>query len=210
MIKTKADLKDIAQAEADIINLKKKVDDLGMQLNQHLEKNSVSMNDSCNKHQPNHQAKMKDKPKGTEAAFKRSGSKDTYLDEAWCQNEKKQESSLANKHTPQNQQLDHSAHNSNHMHAAETAAQKPLAPSNSKKSATKGEGANSTSSALTKLTTRLNFLKERRSQIANEILGMEKGRGSGQAVPNPDKGKGSEPIQSLQNPEKGRGLDISQ
>ncbi|EOY15422.1 Rho GTPase activation protein with PH domain, putative isoform 5 [Theobroma cacao] len=137
--KTKADLKDIAQAEADIINLKKKVDDLGMQLNQHLEKNSVSMNDSCNKHQPNHQAKMKDKPKGTEAAFKRSGSKqDTYLDEAWCQNEKKQESSLANKHTPQNQQLDHSAHNSNHMHAAETAAQKPLAPSNSKKSATKG------------------------------------------------------------------------
>lgn len=58
MIKTKADLKDIAQAEADIINLKKKVDDLGMQLNQHLEKNSVSMNDSCNKHQPNHQAKM--------------------------------------------------------------------------------------------------------------------------------------------------------
>ncbi|EOY15420.1 Rho GTPase activation protein with PH domain, putative isoform 3 [Theobroma cacao] len=209
--KTKADLKDIAQAEADIINLKKKVDDLGMQLNQHLEKNSVSMNDSCNKHQPNHQAKMKDKPKGTEAAFKRSGSKqDTYLDEAWCQNEKKQESSLANKHTPQNQQLDHSAHNSNHMHAAETAAQKPLAPSNSKKSATKGEGANSTSSALTKLTTRLNFLKERRSQIANEILGMEKGRGSGQAVPNPDKGKGSEPIQSLQNPEKGRGLDISQ
>ncbi|XP_021283843.1 rho GTPase-activating protein REN1 isoform X2 [Herrania umbratica] len=208
--KTKADLKDIAQAEADIINLNKKVDDLGMQLNQQLEKNSVSMNDSCNKHQPNHQAKMKDKPKGTEAAFERSGSKDTYLDEAVCKNEKKQESSLANKHTPQNQQLDRSAHNSNHMHAAETAAHKPLAPSNSKKSATKGEGANSPSSALTKLTTRLNFLKERRSQIANEILGMEKGRGSGPAVPSPDKGKGLEPIQSVQNTEKGRGLDISQ
>ena len=58
MIKTKADLKDIAQAEADIVNLNKKVDDLGMQLNQQLGKNSVSMNDSSNRHQPNHQAKM--------------------------------------------------------------------------------------------------------------------------------------------------------
>ena len=58
MIKTKADLKDIAQAEADIINLNKKVDGLGMQLNQQLEQNSISVNDSGNRHQPNHQAKM--------------------------------------------------------------------------------------------------------------------------------------------------------
>ena len=52
MIKTKSDLKDISQAEADIINLNKKVDYLGMQLNQKLEQNSVSMTDSCNRHQP--------------------------------------------------------------------------------------------------------------------------------------------------------------
>ena len=58
MIKTKSDLKDISQAEADIINLNKKVDYLGMQLNQKLEQNSVSMTDSSNRHQPNHQAKM--------------------------------------------------------------------------------------------------------------------------------------------------------
>ncbi|XWS14928.1 hypothetical protein CRYUN_Cryun35bG0050800 [Craigia yunnanensis] len=199
--KTKADLKDIAQAEADIINLNKKVDGLGMQLNQQLEQNSVSVNVSGNRHQPNHQAKMKGNPKGTEAAFERSGSKDKYEDKVECENKKK-ESSSANKHPPQNHKLDHSAHNSNRMYAAETVAQKPLASSNSKKSATKGEGANSTTSALTKLTTRLNFLKERRTQIANELLGMEKGRGSSQAVPSSDKGIGQEPIQSTQNPEK--------
>ncbi|XP_022733007.1 rho GTPase-activating protein REN1-like isoform X2 [Durio zibethinus] len=213
--KTKAVLKDIAQAEADVINLKKS-DDLGMQLNQQLEQHSLSMNDSCNQHQSNYQAKIKDKPKGNEAAFERSGSKDKYVDKVEYENEKKQESSSANKHPPKNQQLDHSAYNSNRVYAAETVAQKPLASGNSKKSATKGEkantvvqGANSTTSALTKLTTRLNFLKERRSQITNELLGMEKGRGSSQAVPSSDKGKGQEPIQSIQNPDKGRGPDVS-
>ncbi|XVF39621.1 hypothetical protein PTKIN_Ptkin01aG0048400 [Pterospermum kingtungense] len=203
--KTKADLKDIAQAEADIINLNKKVDDLGMQLDQQLEQNSASMNDSCNQNQPN-QAKMKYKPKSTEVAFERSGSKDKYSDKVEYENEEKEESSSANKHQPQNQQLDLSAHNSNRTLAAETVAQKPQASNNSKKSATKAEGANSTS-ALTKLTTRLNLLKERRSQISNELQGTEKGGGSSQTVPSSDKGKGSEPIQ---NPEKGRGPDLSQ
>ncbi|XWS23968.1 hypothetical protein CRYUN_Cryun28dG0061100 [Craigia yunnanensis] len=176
-------------------------------IDEKIEQNSVSMNDSCNRHQPNHQVKMKYKPKGTEADFERSGSKDKYVDNVECENEKKQELSSANKHRPQNQQLDHSVHNSNRMYAAETVAQKPLASSNSKKSATKDEGANSTTSALTKLTTQLNFLKERRSQIANELIGMEKGRSSSQAVPSSDKGKGPDPIQ---NPEKGRGPNVSQ
>ena len=61
------------------------------------------------------------------------------MDKVDCENEKKQESSSANKHRPQSQQLDHSAHNGNRMYAAETVAQKPLASSNSKKSATKDE-----------------------------------------------------------------------
>ncbi|KAG4210965.1 hypothetical protein ERO13_A02G077900v2 [Gossypium hirsutum] len=55
--KIKADIKDIAQAEADINNLNKKVDELWMQLNQLLEQNSVSMNNRSNRHQPNHQEK---------------------------------------------------------------------------------------------------------------------------------------------------------
>ncbi|KAE8658668.1 Rho GTPase-activating protein REN1 [Hibiscus syriacus] len=68
--KTKADHKDITQSEADIIILNKKVDDLGKQLNQHPEKKSASMSDV-----PNHQSKVKDKTKGTEAASTSSRSK---------------------------------------------------------------------------------------------------------------------------------------
>ncbi|OMO57653.1 hypothetical protein COLO4_35204 [Corchorus olitorius] len=133
--KTKADLKDVAQAEADIINLNKKVDDLGTQLNQQLEQNSVPMKDSYNKDQ----AKMKDKPKGSEAAFERSRSKDRHPKEAECKNEKKQESSLGNKNPTENQQSDNSSVNkSTDLNASETAAQKPLAKSVSKKS-TKSE-----------------------------------------------------------------------
>ncbi|KAK5840685.1 hypothetical protein PVK06_009588 [Gossypium arboreum] len=74
-IDEKADLNDIALVEADIINLKKKVEDLEVQLNQQLEKKSASINDSCSQRQPNHHAKKEDKPKGTGAFVKESGSK---------------------------------------------------------------------------------------------------------------------------------------
>ncbi|OMO50717.1 hypothetical protein CCACVL1_30305 [Corchorus capsularis] len=229
--KTKADLKDIVQAEADIINLNKKVDDLGTQLNQQLEQNSVPMKDSYNKDQ----AKMKDKkPKGSESAFERSRSKDRHPKEAECKNEKKQESSLGNKNPTENQQSDNSSVNkSTDLNAAETSAKKPLAKSASKKS-TKSEkanavikGASSKTQALTKLTNRLNFLKQRRSQMANEVQATDKGRSSSQSkavsssdkgrsssqaqpAPSSDKGKGPEPIPSVQNPEEDRGPDISQ
>ncbi|TYG78979.1 hypothetical protein ES288_D02G104500v1 [Gossypium darwinii] len=81
-----------------------------------------------------------------------------------CDNEKKQEPYLENKQ------------DANHMHATETVARKPLASSSAKKSGTKGEVANSTNSALTKLTARLNFMRESRSQIAKEIVGSVKGQ----------------------------------
>lgn len=56
----------------------------------------------------------------------------------------------------------------------------------------------STSSAITKLTSRLNFLKERRSQIANEIQSRDKVQCS----------QNLEKCQSLpDNPEKVRGLE---
>ncbi|XP_017633463.1 rho GTPase-activating protein REN1-like isoform X2 [Gossypium arboreum] len=125
-VNEKADIKDIAQAEADINNLNKKVDELWMQLNQLLEQNSVSMNNRSNRHQPNHHEKRKDKPKDIEATFKKSGSKDKYADKVECEN-KKQEPSLTNKQ------------NINGMHAAELIARKPLASSNVDKSTIKGE-----------------------------------------------------------------------
>uniref|UniRef100_A0A7N2RAG4 Uncharacterized protein n=1 Tax=Quercus lobata TaxID=97700 RepID=A0A7N2RAG4_QUELO len=53
----------------------------------------------------------------------------------------------------------------------------PPSNSNSKRSGSRGEGANSATSALSKLTTRPNFLKERRSQITNELQHMDKSQG---------------------------------
>lgn len=60
-----------------------------------------------------------------------------------------------------------------------------------------------TSSALTKLTTRLNFLKERRSQIANELQNMDKGRGSSQILQNLETDRGFS-----QNAEKNQGSEV--
>lgn len=50
------------------------------------------------------------------------------------------------------------------------------------------------------MTTRLNFLKERRSQIANELQNLDKGRG--QPVQNLEKSR-----DSLQNPDMFQGLE---
>lgn len=69
-------------------------------------------------------------------------------------------------------------------------------------------GPNHTSSALTKLTTRLNFLKERRSQIANELQNMDRGLVSSQPFENLEKGRGPEAQRSLQNSDDTQGSDV--
>ncbi|KAL9446912.1 hypothetical protein AB3S75_014562 [Citrus x aurantiifolia] len=187
--KTKVELGEIAQAETDIINLKQKAKDLRVQLSEQLEKNDGFVGDSSNQlHQTS--TKLKDKQRDNEAAAERLRIKQEVNKDgaAESDNEKKQESlSFPNKLPPQNQQVDS-------MH---TVTSRSTAPINSRKSGTRNEGSNPTSFALTKLTTRLNFLKERRSQIANEL--MDKSRGSSQ---------GSEPQQSLQNQEKSRASEI--
>lgn len=70
--------------------------------------------------------------------------------------------------------------------------------------------ANSTNSALTKLTARLNFMRESRSQIAKEIVGSVKGQGSIQSVLSPGKAEGPQPLQEVQNEEKTTAPDICQ
>lgn len=73
------------------------------------------------------------------------------------------------------------------------------------------QGANT--SALTKLTSRLNFLKVGRSQAVNELQNADRGRESSQSSRNQDKGKGSERHQPLpsprMNPEKGKVMENS-
>ncbi|XP_011016902.1 PREDICTED: rho GTPase-activating protein REN1 isoform X2 [Populus euphratica] len=178
--KMKAELEEITQAEADVANLKQKVDDLQAQLNQQGDECSGSMHGLGN--QPNaslHKAKGNGEEKNAEATassqFGRSASKDTCMDGA------------------ETQQLD-SKHCGN---------PRPIFSTNSKRSGARSEGVNSTTSALTSLTTRLNFLKERRSQIANELQNRDKGRGSNLKL---EKGRGSE-IYSVQNLERGKGLE---
>ena len=63
---------------------------------------------------------------------------------------------------------------------------------------------NTTTSALSKLTMRLNFLKERRSQIASELSNMDKGKSTGQPSPS------SVQNQSLQQTERETGSNQSQ
>ncbi|KAF2620799.1 hypothetical protein F2Q68_00040350 [Brassica cretica] len=74
----------------------------------------------------------------------------------------------------------------------------------SKRSGAKGEG-NTTTSALSKLTMRLNFLKERRSQIANELSNMDKGKSSS-GQPSPSSGQKKSPQES----ERGTGSNQNQ
>ncbi|KAH9690438.1 Rho GTPase-activating protein REN1 [Citrus sinensis] len=198
--KTKVELGEIAQAETDIINLKQKAKDLRVQLSEQLEKNDGFVGDSSNQlHQTSTKLNSEMEKSSTLEFLRRVLNKDGAAE---SDNEKKQESlSFPNKLPPQNQQVDS-------MH---TVTSRSTAPINSRKSGTRSEvgftefeylvslveGSNPTSFALTKLTTRLNFLKERRSQIANEL--MDKSRGSSQ---------GSEPQQSLQNQEKSQASEI--
>jgi hypothetical protein len=70
------------------------------------------------------------------------------------------------------------------------------------------QGAKNTS-ALTKLTSRLNFLKVGRNQAVNELQNADRGRESSQSSRNQDKGKGSERHQTLQSPKgKHQGSDL--
>ncbi|KAJ9567908.1 hypothetical protein OSB04_003874 [Centaurea solstitialis] len=114
--KTKADLEDIAQAEAEVISLQQKLDDLEIQLGQH------------------DQGKVKDKEKD------RKSSKD--------------------KNSGKNQQSDSTRKGEPSMGKSSTTV---------KRSNSRGEAAANTNSALSKITNRLNFLKERRNQITNEL-----------------------------------------
>ncbi|GAV66818.1 PH domain-containing protein/RhoGAP domain-containing protein/Lzipper-MIP1 domain-containing protein [Cephalotus follicularis] len=210
----KEKLEEIGQAQEDVINLERRVDDLGAQLIQQCEENYGCTHNSCNqpKRTSNYPAKLNvklDTEANATSHFAMSTIKDSYLDGTETENCKKQQStSLLNKHPPPKKQPDPVC--SSKSRSVSSSATEPMPPrttaSTGSKRTRKGEGTNSTTSALTKLTTRLNFLKERRSQITNELQNMDKGRGSGQAGPIPDKGRGSEPGQ-LQKPDKSQALD---
>ncbi|KAL1222497.1 Rho GTPase-activating protein REN1 [Cardamine amara subsp. amara] len=176
--KLKKDLEDVAQAEADIANLEHKVDDLENRLQQDVKASGSTHGASKESGKnPDHNAKMKEKQKDTEAAgtllSERSMPKDGQG--AGRENELEKQQDSRSKSLQQ-----------------ETSRGSSKLAGMSKRSGTKGEGSTTTTSALSKLTMRLNFLKERRSQIANELQNMDKGRSSGQSSPSTGQNRVSE------------------
>ncbi|KAJ8773321.1 hypothetical protein K2173_028498 [Erythroxylum novogranatense] len=200
----KADIEEVNQTEADITKLEQKVDDLSVQLNQRHRPVNFCLPDSCKQPIDSNNQAEKPEDKQKDAAGKPT-SKDISVDGA--ESEDKHESHLSNNHPPQNQQLDH------------TCSSSPNSVStHSKKSGIKNEisankcpnlfvlptiGANSTASALTKLTTRLNFLKERSNQIATELQNLDKTRAPSKPALNQERWRGSEDSQSAYVPDKG-------
>ncbi|KAK4359134.1 hypothetical protein RND71_021363 [Anisodus tanguticus] len=169
----KEKLQEIAQAEADVINLKQRVDDLGLQLSKQREQNSRLRGDSGNQPQQslNNHGKSKDKHKDMETNASKTLDKSARSKHETNLN--KADSEKDNKNEAQSKQADSS--------------QSP----NSSVDAGMSRGANTTTSAISKLTNRLSFLKERRTQIANELEHLDKNQ-SDQPVKNNERGKGSE------------------
>lgn len=167
----KVELQEIAQAEAD--------------LSKQREQDSRLRADSSSEPQQslNNYGKSKDKHKDTESNASKTlemsaRSKETKLSKADSEKDSKKEA--------QSKQTD-----SSQSPNSSVEAEMSKAPSASnRKSTSRSEGANTTS-ALSKLTNRLNFLKERRTQIANELQHLDKSQ-SDQPVKNNEKGKGSE------------------
>ncbi|KAK7410447.1 hypothetical protein VNO78_01232 [Psophocarpus tetragonolobus] len=183
-LENKAELEELALVEADIANLERKVGELGARLNAQVERNRGTASDFSNQARQisSQERRLKSKANAEVAATSQSdrsiskgmdrtvmAQQDTHIGGAENDTERKSESTpLPNKHPP----------------------------TSSKRSGTKGEGAHSTPSALTKLTSKLNFLKVSKNQIPNE----DKGRDSSRHAINVEKGKGSDRPQSLPSP----------
>ncbi|KAI3689158.1 hypothetical protein L2E82_47108 [Cichorium intybus] len=144
--KTKADLEEIAHAENEVIGLQQKLDDLEIQL-----------------HSGQNQGKVKDKEKKRDISCPSRKNKDKQASKE--HHGKLPFHSFSSKFNPTQQ-------------SESTRKGGPsMTKSNSvtvKRSESRGEAANNTNSALSKITNRLNFLKEKRSQMTNELETVDK------------------------------------
>ncbi|KAK2391585.1 rho GTPase-activating protein REN1 [Trifolium repens] len=185
-LETRAELEELALVEVDLSNLERMVEELGQRLNIKLEHNHGSASDISkpSRQLSNQERKMKHKGDADVAATSQT------------------ERSISNKQ------------DKSYLSGGESDTErkpepnKQLQTSSKRSSSSKGEGAKNTS-ALTKLTSRLNFLKVGRNQAVNELQNADRGRESSQSSRNQDKGKGSERHQTLQSPKgKHQGSDL--
>ncbi|XP_045823067.1 rho GTPase-activating protein REN1-like isoform X1 [Trifolium pratense] len=182
-LETRAELEELALVEVDLSNLERMVEELGKRLNIKVERNQGSASDisKTSRQLSNKERKMKHKGDADVAATSQS-EKSVSKDTHLTGGENETERKPEpNKQPP---------------------------PSTKRSSSSKGEGAKNTS-ALTKLTSRMNFLKVSRNQAANELQNADRGRESSQSSRNLDKGKGSERHQPLPSPKgKPQGSDV--
>ncbi|KAH6788522.1 Rho GTPase activation protein with PH domain-containing protein [Perilla frutescens var. frutescens] len=172
--KMKEEMEVVAQAEANVTNLKEKADDLEFQLRQQREQNCRIGQDISNQLNQNaNQLKSCRKAHSSSTSENLSRSKSSSDKTGKDRDKKRESSSSLNIPLPQNQQVDAAQNQKANMEGTTR--------SSSRKSSTKAEGSNSTN-ALSKLTNRLNFLKERRTQIATELQNLDKGRNAAQNV----------------------------
>ncbi|KAK6940234.1 Ternary complex factor MIP1, leucine-zipper, partial [Dillenia turbinata] len=207
--KTKADIEELAEAEEEVIKLKQQVDDLCMQLDQQPgPSNNSSVNDSCSQFQEtsSQQVNVKGPRKDVEVTStsympqRSRRSKAVNQNVPDFENDKKQEhTSVSNKQSPLNQQHLDRACSSNSISTGSSAIEPTfgtsMPPNYLKKSRSREIHTNTTTSALSKLTTRLNFLKERRTQIANELQNMDKGQRSGHSTRSTERERNVEAFQ---------------
>ncbi|KAL8145429.1 rho GTPase-activating protein REN1-like [Apium graveolens] len=194
--KVKEELKDISGAKTDVTNTRQSADD-----HEQSEQICCLMSDRP-QHREQSSNQLKDKHKDAAASTKQSETRNKEEsnradDEKDSKKEPKSQidSVRGSKHSgyPPNSPSNDSA-------AGRQAAQY------SKRQNSRGEGTTSSNHALSKLTSRLNFLKEKRTQITSDVQNSDKGRSHGQPAHNSEshsseKSRGSDHID--QNSDKG-------
>ncbi|XP_021740332.1 rho GTPase-activating protein REN1-like [Chenopodium quinoa] len=230
--KTKVELQKISIAEENFSNLKQRLDDIDAELIHQHEQTASHLQDSNNKVQDClnkgnmliynkdnemkdelHHVKIPSKIEGQQSYMddidrknaSAKGRQNYKLDGTDRDNDRKNESSKSNQPNDLSRDISKLGLLPNNVSSTEAPIPKSYT-SSTKRTSSKGEGSSSTTSALSKLTTRLNFLKERRTQIATELQSIDKCRGSlTQSILSPGKGKVPEPIHTVHTPDKNQG-----
>lgn len=189
--KTKADLEEVAAAEADIMNLKQKVSDLRGQLNNEVQLSSTSLCESCSNNKRFLNAdKLVEGGQNAVLSPENSSSveappivgSNSVPDMFWATNQMVQKMLYSKGETLKDGQDGPLASrwNFSQRQYSNNPVMSRVQGSNAYSSNKTEESGAAPSSALAKLTSRLNFLKERRALLANEMQNLDLGRSQAQ------------------------------
>ncbi|WVZ56308.1 hypothetical protein U9M48_006856 [Paspalum notatum var. saurae] len=184
--KTKADLEEVAAAEADIMNLKQKVSDLRGQLNNQVQLSSASLCESCNNKRFLDADKLAEGEQNAALSPEISSSveappipgSNSVPDMFWATNQMVQKMLYSKGEIVKDGQDGSLASrwNFSQRQHSNSPVTSRVQGSNAYSSNKTEESLAAPSSALAKLTSRLNFLKERRALLASEMQNLDLGR----------------------------------